>query len=263
MTTTQLAHSSRARDARGAGAAVRDLPHDAELTLHVGVNSGHGIARILAARPASTTRCSATRHPRPAARVGRAARRAYVSEATMRLVEGEFEFEPVGELTLKGKAEPVLAWRLVGVRDDIERTEKRALDGRERELSLSTPQSPACRSSRSNPRHHGGGRRRKIENRPCRQTRGERGERGLASGSVSLVGQRAPVLAVSRSSSSLRGFAHAGASGRDTDTTCAETGRRRRRRDRSVLCPVARTSDQTRRLSALEPEAFRRASTRG
>src|SRR6266542_5889329 len=26
---------------------VRDLPHDAELTLHVGVNSGHGIARIL------------------------------------------------------------------------------------------------------------------------------------------------------------------------------------------------------------------------
>src|SRR5437762_2657546 len=26
---------------------VQDLPHDAELTLHVGVNSGHGIARIL------------------------------------------------------------------------------------------------------------------------------------------------------------------------------------------------------------------------
>ncbi len=26
---------------------VGDLPHDAELTLHVGVNSGHGIARIL------------------------------------------------------------------------------------------------------------------------------------------------------------------------------------------------------------------------
>ena len=28
----------------------------------------------------------------------------YVSEATVRLAEGEFELEPVGELTLKGRA---------------------------------------------------------------------------------------------------------------------------------------------------------------
>jgi hypothetical protein len=60
----------------------------------------------------------------------------YVSETTMRLAEGEFEFESVGELTLKGKAVPIPAWRLVGVRDEIARVEKRALVGREKELGI-------------------------------------------------------------------------------------------------------------------------------
>ena len=31
----------------------------------------------------------------------------YLSETTARLTEGKFELEPVGELTLKGKSEPV------------------------------------------------------------------------------------------------------------------------------------------------------------
>ena len=116
---------------------VRDLPHDAELTLHVGVNSGHGIARILGSEARMDYAVLGdsvilAQRLESAAPPGET----YVSEATVRLVEGEFEFEPVGELTLKGKAEPVLAWRLVGVRDDIERAEKRALVGREHELGL-------------------------------------------------------------------------------------------------------------------------------
>src|SRR5256885_9418589 len=40
----------------------------------------------------------------------------YVSESTVRLTQKRFEFEPVGELTLKGKSEPVPAWRLMGQR---------------------------------------------------------------------------------------------------------------------------------------------------
>ena len=39
-----------------------------------------------------------------------------MSELTVRLTEDVFEFEPVGELTLKGKAEPVRAWRVKGKR---------------------------------------------------------------------------------------------------------------------------------------------------
>src|SRR5262249_30692290 len=40
----------------------------------------------------------------------------YVSESTVRLTQKRFAFEPVGELTLKGKSEAVPAWRLVGPR---------------------------------------------------------------------------------------------------------------------------------------------------
>jgi class 3 adenylate cyclase/tetratricopeptide (TPR) repeat protein len=116
---------------------VRDLPHDAGLTLHVGVNSGHGIARILGSEARMDYAVLGdsvilAQRLESAAPPGET----YVSEATMRLAEGEFEFESVGDLTLKGKAVPVRAWRLVGVRDEIERVEKRALIGRERELGI-------------------------------------------------------------------------------------------------------------------------------
>jgi len=40
----------------------------------------------------------------------------YVGDITHRLTKNRFEFEWVGELTLKGKAKPVPAWRLVGER---------------------------------------------------------------------------------------------------------------------------------------------------
>src|SRR5262249_29830904 len=60
----------------------------------------------------------------------------YVSEMTVRVTEDEFEFEPVGELTLKGKAEPVPAWRLLGERTGESADAGRAIFGREPELAV-------------------------------------------------------------------------------------------------------------------------------
>jgi class 3 adenylate cyclase/tetratricopeptide (TPR) repeat protein len=66
--------------------------------------------------------------------------RILASEATHRLVEGYFHTRPLGDLTLKGKAEPVQAWEVIGARGDRTRLEveaERGLTpyvGREREL---------------------------------------------------------------------------------------------------------------------------------
>jgi adenylate cyclase len=116
-----------------------ELPHEAELTLHVGVTSGHGIARILGSEARmdySVLGDSVILAQRleSAAPTGET----YVSELTKKLTDDMFEFEPVGELTLKGKAEPVPAWRLLGRRTaPAPRASHRgaALVGRERELA--------------------------------------------------------------------------------------------------------------------------------
>ncbi len=95
---------------------IEELPEAAAgLTLHVGVNSGHGIARmvggegrldyavlgdavITAQRLESATPSGET----------------YVGAMTVGLARGRFELVSVGALELKGKGEPVPAWRLVG-----------------------------------------------------------------------------------------------------------------------------------------------------
>ena len=118
-----------------------ELPNAENLTLHVGVNSGHGIARIigsqvrtdygvlgdsviLAQRLESVTPSGET----------------YVSESTYELTRGAFDFELVGELTLKGKSEPVTGWRLLAEkRLDLAETpgqEQRPLLGRDAELEI-------------------------------------------------------------------------------------------------------------------------------
>src|SRR4051812_43988754 len=116
---------------------VTELDHDAELTLHVGINSGHGIARILGseARMDYAVLGDAVilaQRLESAAPPGET----YVSETTVHLTSDEFEFAPVGDLTLKGKAEPVPAWRLVGPRAADYVVEQGALIGRDRELEL-------------------------------------------------------------------------------------------------------------------------------
>ena len=68
--------------------------------------------------------------------------RVTVSEATHRLVRGYFETRPLGEIHLKGKAEPVTAWEVVAARETVTRLEVEAdhgltpFVGRERELAV-------------------------------------------------------------------------------------------------------------------------------
>jgi adenylate cyclase len=116
-----------------------ELPHEAELTLHVGVTSGHGIARILGSEARmdysvlgdSVILAQRLESAAPSGET-------YVSELTRKLTDDMFEFEPVGDLTLKGKAEPVPAWRLLGRRTaPAPRASHRGatLVGRDRELA--------------------------------------------------------------------------------------------------------------------------------
>ena len=60
----------------------------------------------------------------------------YIGEVTYRLVRDAVEVEPVEPLTLKGKSQPVLAFRLVRVRSVTERRHEASFVGRERELAL-------------------------------------------------------------------------------------------------------------------------------
>jgi class 3 adenylate cyclase/tetratricopeptide (TPR) repeat protein len=113
-----------------------ELPYDPQLTLHVGVNSGHAIARILGSEARLdygvlgdsiilAQRLESVAPPNET----------YVSDLTYRLTENTFEFEPLGEMTLKGKSEPVHAWRLVGERA-TPASLRSSLVGRDRELAM-------------------------------------------------------------------------------------------------------------------------------
>jgi class 3 adenylate cyclase/tetratricopeptide (TPR) repeat protein len=59
-----------------------------------------------------------------------------VGEQTLALVHTAAEVEPVAPLELKGKAEPVLAYRLLRVREAPERRHEALFVGRERELAI-------------------------------------------------------------------------------------------------------------------------------
>jgi adenylate cyclase len=125
-----------------------ELPQRPELTLHVGVNSGHGIARILGSEARMDygvlgDSVILAQRLESAAPPGET----YVSEVTVDLTRERFEFEPVGELTLKGKSEPVSAWRLVGARNAPARS-RRPLIGREEELGAVVQALAAARAGR-------------------------------------------------------------------------------------------------------------------
>jgi adenylate cyclase len=102
---------------RELGRVAAELPREVDLALHVGVNSGHGIGRILDST-ARTDYAVLGDCVILAQRLESAAPRGetYASELTVELTRDRFDFEPVGELALKGKSTPVAAWRLVGER---------------------------------------------------------------------------------------------------------------------------------------------------
>ena len=141
----------RSRDASGARAAVRRTCRTRRTSrCTCGVNSGHGIARILGSEARMDYAVLGdsvilAQRLESAAPPGET----YVSDCTYRLTRERFEFEPVGELTLKGKSEPVLAWRLVGRARTSETTAPEAArdrPGRARRASSST-QSRHARAS--------------------------------------------------------------------------------------------------------------------
>jgi class 3 adenylate cyclase/tetratricopeptide (TPR) repeat protein len=94
--------------------ARETVPYEHDLGLHVGVNSGHGIARVIGT-DARTDYAVLGDSVILAQRLESAAPtgETYVGDSTYRLTKHRFEFEWVEELTLKGKAEPVPTWRLV------------------------------------------------------------------------------------------------------------------------------------------------------
>ncbi|HEX9694898.1 MAG TPA: adenylate/guanylate cyclase domain-containing protein [Actinomycetota bacterium] len=114
------------------------LPESARaLELHIGVNTGRVVAAILgdATRADYNVMGDAVNS---AQRLESAAPGGdiYAGDATVRLTRDRFEFERVGELTVKGKREPIGAWRLIGRRRIVARRAGAPLVGREREVAL-------------------------------------------------------------------------------------------------------------------------------
>src|SRR5512145_2472252 len=106
------------------------------LTVRTGVNTGE----VVAGDPTAGQRLVTGDAVNVAARLEQAAgaQEILLGDLTYRLVRDFVEVEEVEPLELKGKSEPVPAYRLVGVREGTER--QRRLDapmvGRERELEL-------------------------------------------------------------------------------------------------------------------------------
>ncbi len=121
---------ARGRDELPAGAGG--------LTLHIGVNSGHGIARVMGGGTRldygvlgdSVIVAQRLQAAAPAGAI-------YVGETTRTLARERFDFEPVGDLALKGLERTVPAWRLVSERTGRAGEpflDRHAVVGRDREL---------------------------------------------------------------------------------------------------------------------------------
>ena len=119
-------------------------PDAAELTLHIGINTGHGVARMIGSA-VRTDYAVLGESVILAQRLESAAPpgETYIGQTTEGLVRDRFDLEPVGPLSLKGKAEPVPAWRVVGETAAAERRatgerHKASLVGRTEEVDAVT-----------------------------------------------------------------------------------------------------------------------------
>ena len=121
----------------GLAALNKELERDRGVAIEVriGVNTGEVVAGASATDPAIVTGDAVNVAARLEQRA--APGDVLIGEATYRLVREAVEAEPVQPLDLKGKAEPVGAWRLVGVREvvsGIPRHLDSPMVGRERQL---------------------------------------------------------------------------------------------------------------------------------
>jgi class 3 adenylate cyclase/tetratricopeptide (TPR) repeat protein len=122
----------------GLAALNKELERDRGVTIQVriGVNTGEVVAGASATDPAIVTGDAVN----VAARLEQQASpgEALIGKATYRLVREAVEAEPVEPLELKGKAERVPSWRLLGVREVVAAVPRRLdspMVGRERQLA--------------------------------------------------------------------------------------------------------------------------------
>jgi class 3 adenylate cyclase/tetratricopeptide (TPR) repeat protein len=126
-----LAHEDDALRAVRAAAEMRDALPELGVQARIGVTTGEvvtGTEERLATGDAVNV----------AARLEQAAQpgEVLIGELTLALVRGSADVEAVGPLDLKGKAEPVPAYRLLSVRVTPARRHETRFVGRERELAL-------------------------------------------------------------------------------------------------------------------------------
>ena len=120
----------------GFDAMRASLPREAQqLGLSIGINTGHAIARVIGNEVRTDysvlgDAINVAQRLEVAAPTGDT----YVGELTEQLTRRSFELESVGQLTLKGKAHPVAAWRVV--RQRAATIETRALVGRDDDLRI-------------------------------------------------------------------------------------------------------------------------------
>jgi class 3 adenylate cyclase/tetratricopeptide (TPR) repeat protein len=124
-------HEDDALRACRAAAEMRDAFSELGVQGRIGVNTGEvvtGTEERLAAGDAVNV----------AARFQNAAEsgQILIGPATLELVGGAVETEPVGPLTLKGKTKPVPAFRLITIHEAPERSHETPFVGRDAELSL-------------------------------------------------------------------------------------------------------------------------------
>src|SRR6188472_2406375 len=132
------------RAASGMQAALEELNDElqriygVQLANRTGVNTGE----VVAGDPSTGQRLVTGDAVNVAARLEQAAgeREVLLGELTYRLVRGDVDVEEVEPLELKGKSEPVPAYRLVGVRETVSTDARRGapLVGREEELAALT-----------------------------------------------------------------------------------------------------------------------------
>jgi class 3 adenylate cyclase/tetratricopeptide (TPR) repeat protein len=122
----------------GLAALNKELERDRGVTIQVriGVNTGEVVAGDPATGQALVTGDAVV----VAARLEQHAQPGDIllGEATHRLVHDAVDAEPVPALGVKGKGDPIPAWRLLGVRDVSEETSRRSVSpmvGRQRQLS--------------------------------------------------------------------------------------------------------------------------------
>jgi class 3 adenylate cyclase len=130
-------HEDDALRACRAAAEMRDAFSELGVQGRIGVNTGEvvtGTEERLAAGDAVNV----------AARFQNAAEsgQILIGPATLELVGGAVETEPVGPLTLKGKTKPVPAFRLITIHEAPERSHETPFVGRDAELSLTTKRGP-------------------------------------------------------------------------------------------------------------------------